>query len=214
MAAARGFPRRQAPTISEIVVVDDGSSDRDGGGCRGGTRRARQPARIESPPQGRGTQGKGASVREGVLAAAGEIALFADDDLSTPIEEADKLGGGDRGGGRRRHRFEGPGRLRRSGSASAGRARAWASSSISSFGCWSSGVFPTPNRGFKALPEGGGRRGLLGGSGPGASPSAWRSRSSAGSWAIAWPKSPPFWKRLSAEPPPDIQRLMGDVPEA
>jgi dolichyl-phosphate beta-glucosyltransferase len=36
-------------------------------------------------------RGKGASVREGVLAASGEIILFSDDDLSTPIGEFDKL---------------------------------------------------------------------------------------------------------------------------
>ena len=34
--------------------------------------------------------GKGASVREGVLAASGELILFCDDDLSTPITELDK----------------------------------------------------------------------------------------------------------------------------
>ena len=34
--------------------------------------------------------GKGASVREGVLAASGELILFCDDDLSTPIKELDK----------------------------------------------------------------------------------------------------------------------------
>jgi len=36
-------------------------------------------------------RGKGASVKEGVLAASGEVILFSDDDLSTPIEEFDKL---------------------------------------------------------------------------------------------------------------------------
>jgi glycosyltransferase involved in cell wall biosynthesis len=36
-------------------------------------------------------RGKGFSVRHGMLEARGEIALFTDADLSTPIEEADKL---------------------------------------------------------------------------------------------------------------------------
>ena len=36
-------------------------------------------------------RGKGYSVRHGMLEARGEIALFTDADLSTPIEEADKL---------------------------------------------------------------------------------------------------------------------------
>jgi len=36
-------------------------------------------------------RGKGFSVRRGMLEARGEIALFTDADLSTPIEEADKL---------------------------------------------------------------------------------------------------------------------------
>jgi glycosyltransferase involved in cell wall biosynthesis len=35
--------------------------------------------------------GKGWSVRTGMLAARGEIALFTDADLSAPIEEAEKL---------------------------------------------------------------------------------------------------------------------------
>ncbi|OGD14452.1 MAG: hypothetical protein A2W20_06065 [Candidatus Aminicenantes bacterium RBG_16_66_30] len=74
------------PFSSEIVVVDDGSTDRTAdtarralAGCAG--------AKVLS----RGFNlGKGASVREGVMAAAGEIVLFADDDLSTPIAELDR----------------------------------------------------------------------------------------------------------------------------
>jgi dolichyl-phosphate beta-glucosyltransferase len=78
------------PYDSEIVVVDDGSSDRTAEAARAaldalGGRPASKVLRRDE------NLGKGASVREGVLAAAGEIVLFADDDLSTPIEEADKL---------------------------------------------------------------------------------------------------------------------------
>jgi dolichyl-phosphate beta-glucosyltransferase len=76
------------PYASEIVVVDDGSAD----GTEEAARRALAgQARLAAKVLSRGFNlGKGASVREGVLAAAGEIVLFADDDLSTPIEELDK----------------------------------------------------------------------------------------------------------------------------
>ncbi len=71
----------------EVVVVDDGSTD--------------ATARIANEwaatlPQWRvisnGTnRGKGYSVRHGMLAARGRIALFTDADLSSPIEECEKL---------------------------------------------------------------------------------------------------------------------------
>lgn len=74
-------------TSSEVIVVDDGSSD--------GTARLVE-ARSASWPGLRvvknpGNRGKGYSVRHGMLEARGRIVLFTDADLSAPIEEADKL---------------------------------------------------------------------------------------------------------------------------
>ncbi len=75
------------PLRAEIIVVDDGSSD--------ATRDLIESYREKYPglrliSNGR-NRGKGYSVRHGVLEARGEIVLFSDADLSTPIEEADKL---------------------------------------------------------------------------------------------------------------------------
>jgi dolichyl-phosphate beta-glucosyltransferase len=68
--------------FSEIVLVDDGSRD--------GTVAVAQAAgvRVVRNPANRG---KGFSVRNGMLQARGEWALFSDADLSSPIEELEKL---------------------------------------------------------------------------------------------------------------------------
>lgn len=72
---------------SEVIVVDDGSID--------GTVEVARSLETEMPQlrllSSRVNRGKGFSVRSGMLAARGRVALFTDADLSAPIEEAEKL---------------------------------------------------------------------------------------------------------------------------
>ncbi len=66
----------------EIVVVDDGSAD--------GTARVARSAGARLLVNER-NRGKGHSVRRGMLEAGGALRLMTDADLSTPIEDYDKL---------------------------------------------------------------------------------------------------------------------------
>jgi glycosyltransferase involved in cell wall biosynthesis len=75
------------PASVEIVVVDDGSSDSTVEVIK--VRAAKDP-RVRLV-RNEGNRGKGFSVRHGVLEARGELVLFSDADLSSPIEESKKI---------------------------------------------------------------------------------------------------------------------------
>ena len=71
----------------EVIVVDDGSQDATAGVVEEYSKPP-SPIRLLRNP---GNKGKGYAVRHGVLDAEGEWILYTDADLSTPIEELQKL---------------------------------------------------------------------------------------------------------------------------
>jgi dolichyl-phosphate beta-glucosyltransferase len=75
------------PYRAEVIVVDDGSSDGTAGIVNAACKKYSGLRLLSND----GNRGKGFSVRHGMLEARGEIALFSDADLSTPIEETGKL---------------------------------------------------------------------------------------------------------------------------
>ena len=82
LSACLDYPAAQDYS-AEIVVVDDGSSDDTAGLARGFSGGA-TPVRVLRFER---NCGKGAAVREGCLAAAGDHVLFMDADHSTRIDE-------------------------------------------------------------------------------------------------------------------------------
>jgi dolichyl-phosphate beta-glucosyltransferase len=73
----------------EILVVNDGSTDDTAQIIREYGKLHPQVLLVENP----GNRGKGFSVRNGMLHARGDICLFTDADLSSPITEAHRLFG-------------------------------------------------------------------------------------------------------------------------
>ncbi|MDP4000457.1 MAG: glycosyltransferase family 2 protein [bacterium] len=72
---------------AEVIVVDDGSTD-------GTAKAAKSVPGKGMPPKVigfEGNRGKGAAVREGLLAARGDFVLFMDADNSTHVSEVEKL---------------------------------------------------------------------------------------------------------------------------
>jgi glycosyltransferase involved in cell wall biosynthesis len=80
---------RQNFPDGELIVVDDGSSDDTAALARKVFQESRQVR--TSVISYKSNLGKGRAVRLGLLAARGDVALFSDADLSTPITEAPKL---------------------------------------------------------------------------------------------------------------------------
>jgi glycosyltransferase involved in cell wall biosynthesis len=68
-------------------VVNDGSRDNTAEIVRSFAQRDPMVRLVENP----GNRGKGYAVRNGILNARGDIVLFSDADLSSPIEEMPKL---------------------------------------------------------------------------------------------------------------------------
>jgi glycosyltransferase involved in cell wall biosynthesis len=81
------YLHENAWTFHEVIVVDDGSTDSTADSAEAFARENPHVRVLRNP----GNRGKGYSVRHGMLKARGEWRLFTDADLSSPIEELEKL---------------------------------------------------------------------------------------------------------------------------
>jgi glycosyltransferase involved in cell wall biosynthesis len=72
---------------AEVLVVNDGSRDNTADVIRQYEQRSSIVRLLENP----GNRGKGYSVRHGMLQARGDVLIFSDADLSSPIYESAKL---------------------------------------------------------------------------------------------------------------------------
>ena len=78
---------RQQGWDAEVIVVNDGSRDNTAQIARTFAEKNPILRLVENP----GNRGKGYSVRNGILNSRGDIVVFSDADLSSPIEEMPKL---------------------------------------------------------------------------------------------------------------------------
>ncbi len=86
LGQARDYARQTGRSV-EVIVIDDGSADRTGAFVAG----------LDLAPlavrvlRNETNHGKGYAVRQGMLAATGQLVLMSDADFSTPIGEVAKL---------------------------------------------------------------------------------------------------------------------------